>query len=301
LGNSYSDIDFTTITHESKRTEVGRLTRDGARYSENNMGFGEGRILYLVDLLEKSPSNSLIILEEPETSLHPVAQYNLSQYLLDVVHRKKHQIVLTTHSESILSGLPVESRKFLLRQGSTIHVIDGISSTHAASFLTGNHLPALTIAVEDEFAQQLLVELLRKKNAELLNRVLIKPAGDTKAVAQAVKILNDNNKNAIAIRDGDKGEDHPKRLYKLPGTMAPEKEVIQNDSVKNLLETYYDINVEAFLGEYHDLDHHEYFEKLAAKAHVRINTLETECSRRYVEALESEEIDRIYNLVAGNL
>ena len=46
------------------------------------MGFGEGRVLYIVDKLESAPQQSLFVLEEPETSLHENAQYELAKYLL---------------------------------------------------------------------------------------------------------------------------------------------------------------------------------------------------------------------------
>lgn len=80
LGQQYDDMHFQGITHGQRSGELGIATRFGAQYSENNMGFGEGRTLYLVDLLEKSPEQSLFIIEEPETSLHENAQNELSKY-----------------------------------------------------------------------------------------------------------------------------------------------------------------------------------------------------------------------------
>lgn len=74
------------------------------------MGFGEGRTLYLVDLLENSPEQSLFVIEEPETSLHEHAQHELAKYLLDVCFRRHHQVILSTHSDQILSALPSASR-----------------------------------------------------------------------------------------------------------------------------------------------------------------------------------------------
>ncbi|WP_444936030.1 AAA family ATPase [Microbulbifer sp. JMSA004] len=74
LGHRYDDIVFQGLSHKKKASEIGIATRLGYSYSENHMGFGEGRVLYTIDKLENSPEHSLFVLEEPETSLHESAQ-----------------------------------------------------------------------------------------------------------------------------------------------------------------------------------------------------------------------------------
>ncbi len=51
------------------------------------MGCGEGRIQYLVTTLEALPPKSVVLIEEPATSLHPHAQRVFGNYLVDVVTR----------------------------------------------------------------------------------------------------------------------------------------------------------------------------------------------------------------------
>lgn len=302
LGNKYDDFDFVSVEHQTRRAEVGRLTRNGSAYSESNMGFGEGRVLYLVDQLESAPNNSLFVLEEPETSLHPKAQYMLAKYLMNVVHRKKHQVVLTTHSENLLAGLPAEARKFLLRKASDIEVIDRISPRHAECFLSGYHKPALIVCVEDPFAKELLTEILRKIQPGLLKLVDIRDIGDARAVAQAVKILHQDT-NTIGVRDGDKGEDIPNRLYKLPGVFPPEKEVLNCHAVRGYLEEYYQLNVEEFLrlNFPEDVNHHKYFEKISNEVKAPVSSVQTECIRKYVESLEINLLENLAVVVEKQL
>lgn len=59
LGQQYDELHFQGIKHGPKSGELGIAARFGYQYSENNMGFGEGRTLYLIDLLENSPEQSL--------------------------------------------------------------------------------------------------------------------------------------------------------------------------------------------------------------------------------------------------
>lgn len=302
LGNSYENVDFVNVEHLTKRTEVGRLTRNGSSYSESNMGFGEGRVLYLIDLLEKSPNNSLFVLEEPETSLHPKAQYMLSQYLINVAIRKKHQIILTTHSENLMSGLPPEARKFLLRKGSKVEVIDRISPSHAECFLSGYHKPALIVCVEDNFAREVLGEIIRKERPDLLKIIDIRPIGDAKAVAQAVGILQQDS-NVIAIRDADKGEDVVNFLYKLPGSLPPENEVLNCKEVQDYLMEYYQLDIQEFMkiNFTEDVNHHDYYKKIAEEVRVGSQSLQTECIRKYVDSLDQQTRGRIITIIEQKL
>lgn len=50
---------------------------NGLEYSEANMGSGEARLYALVTRIEGAPEKSLVLIEEPETALHPCAQYEL--------------------------------------------------------------------------------------------------------------------------------------------------------------------------------------------------------------------------------
>lgn len=122
IGHPYDDVAFQGISHRKRETEIGMVERLGYSYSENNMGFGEGRVLYTVDMLETSPEQSLFVLEEPETSLHESAQYEFTKYLMEVCERRKHQIILSTHSSVILNALPPEARKLLIRDETGVDI-----------------------------------------------------------------------------------------------------------------------------------------------------------------------------------
>jgi hypothetical protein len=91
IGHKYDDVNFQGISHKKKESEIGIASRLGYSYSENNMGFGEGRVLYTADKLETAPEQSLFIIEEPETSLHENAQFEFAKYLIDVCNRRHHQ------------------------------------------------------------------------------------------------------------------------------------------------------------------------------------------------------------------
>ena len=51
----------------------------------------------IVREIEKASNNSIVLIDEPEVSLHPRAQYKLIEYFLDAIKRKHIQMIATTH------------------------------------------------------------------------------------------------------------------------------------------------------------------------------------------------------------
>ena len=283
LNSKFDEISFQKVKHLKKEGEIGMLSKFGYSYSENNMGFGEGRLLYMIDLFENAPSNSLFVLEEPETSLHEDAQHKFSQYLLDVCNRKHHQIILSTHSNIILEGLPSEARKFLIRDQSGVKIINGLSSYRAKSLLSDGYQKALTICVEDDFAALLLTECIRTHKPMLLKSLKIQAVGDTKAVAKAIELLKKIPVKSIGIRDADIGANENLDLYSLPGTKPPEKEVYLNPEVQSDINQRYSIDISQILASEPDIDHHKYSLLFAQKADTTFNQIEIDAIRKYIE------------------
>jgi len=86
-------------------------------YSEAYAGRGEFAVIKLVYEVGKAPNNALIILDEPEVSLHPGAQAELKKFLLRAVLKKKLQVVICTHSPTFVECLPNEAIKLFINDG----------------------------------------------------------------------------------------------------------------------------------------------------------------------------------------
>ena len=285
LNQTYDEMHFQAVSHGTRTSELGMLMRNGNRYSENHMGFGEGRILHLVSLMEEAPVQSLFVLEEPETSLHESAQHRLIEYFLDVCDRRGHQIIFSTHSSVMLEALPPVARLLLLRDAQGVTAYKGLSSTRIRAILSEGHQRALTIFVEDRFSHNVLREIIRASNFRLLKAVTIVPIGSSAAVLESVRLLQHLGRPVMGVRDADVGADAAQHLYCLPGAHPPELEVFDNPSVVQMLLT--DFNVDA--GEIRrlgtTLDHHQIAELLANAAEADPDDLEMRAIRTYVGAL----------------
>lgn len=107
LGKNYVDIKIAE--HKLFRnpgTSIYVKTQMTSKYSEANAGSGEVAVIQLVRKIQDAPEYSLILLDEPEVSIHPGAQEKLKYYLLDITIKKKLQIVISTHSPILIEGMP---------------------------------------------------------------------------------------------------------------------------------------------------------------------------------------------------
>ena len=78
-------------------------------------GCGAQQVLPIITQIFAAPANSVILLEEPEAGLHPEAQRDLAKMLCDAVAHGL-QLVITTHSETLLASLAEATESDRLRR-----------------------------------------------------------------------------------------------------------------------------------------------------------------------------------------
>lgn len=297
LGNTYEEVFFQGVASSKRQAELGMAKRLGSVYSENNMGFGEGRVIHTIRLLESCPAQSLVILEEPETSLHEFAQYEFAKYLMDVSFRRGHQIFFSSHSSAMIRALPTEGRKMLSRDGSGVNVYDRLSSIHLRNALTEGHEGHLIVCVEDLFAQSLLREIVRLRRPNLSRRIKVLPFGDAIAVKGAVNVLRGSNIRAIGVRDGDQPELPSEKLYRLPGGCAPEQLVFQSEQGIQTLSGIYQFDLEHLLAAHPDTDHHDFSTIAANETGASREVIEADCIRAFLNAQPSSWANDLLNSI----
>lgn len=70
-----------------------------------DVGIGVSQVLPVLVLCYYAPEGSILILEQPEAHLHPKAQSELADVLIDVVQNRNVKIILESHSEHLLHRL----------------------------------------------------------------------------------------------------------------------------------------------------------------------------------------------------
>jgi predicted ATPase len=303
LSLDYWGLGFTGVYSGDRFTELAVAMRSESSYSENHMGFGEGRVVYTVNTLEAAPEKSLFLLEEPETALHGDAQVRLARYLVDVVKRRGHQIILTTHSAAILGQLGRDSVVYLRRSGNgEVTATHGLSTYQIDSHLQkqGRSTENVSICVEDAFAQCLAQEILRMVDADLLEGCKFLQIGGAQEIPNAVKILNEAGRRTIGLLDGDMKEDKEKGIITLPGDGPPEKEVFAHEAVRKFFaEALYDVDVNEILSGVED--HHDYVKVISSKIYLAEDAVVSIACHTYVSAHEKEDFSNIAKFVRSRL
>jgi len=283
LSQNYDDIFCRTFSYKKRTEKINSVQQGNIIYSESHMGYGEARSQYLIRLLEGLPNKSLILIEEPEISLHPSAQHHFGCYLVDVAIRKSHQIFLTTHSEFILQALPSQSRVYLGKDFEGVKVIEGLTALEAQSLMTEGNVKALHILVEDLCAKAILSELLRLADNGFLGSVAIHASGDYNTISRTVRTLRETGLPVVAVLDADQTATPKENIFKLPGTLPPEKELFSSEAVKNHIQSTYRLNLSDFMASLGEVDHHDWFKRLANRISIDEAALVTEVARVYVK------------------
>lgn len=97
LGIQESDIALSSDILEF------RFKKDGEYILPQNVGFGLGYILSLITATLIARPGSILIIENPEAHLHPLAQSRLTQLLTKAADNGV-QVMVETHSEHIVNG-----------------------------------------------------------------------------------------------------------------------------------------------------------------------------------------------------
>ena len=70
-----------------------------------NEGYGSNQLVHLMGQIALAPEGSSICIDDPEIHLHPKAQAELAELLVEIAKDENKQLLMTTHSEHILFRL----------------------------------------------------------------------------------------------------------------------------------------------------------------------------------------------------
>lgn len=174
-------------------------------YSDAFAGSGESAAALLVHNIMQAPEKSLILLDEPETSLHPRAQQRMLEFIAHQAVRKSLQIVIATHSIYLARNLPQSAiRVLILEPDGTVTVRTELSADEALHEI--DTLPAKkTILVEDERAKYVVLSALKLASIHASKdfQILVRKGGTSHIYHDIQVYANAERKDVFIIFDGD--------------------------------------------------------------------------------------------------
>lgn len=170
--NMIFDTDkFNALKTINLRTGIGseafllelppHLGKNARHYiSEKNLSLGELCILKLLRLLRDCPRGSLVVIDELELALHPMAQVMLLRHLDDIALEKALTIIVSTHSATLIKQ--ANANRLLLLQDDGVGNVVCLDKCYPSLVLGAiayreEAASDVIVYVEDE-AAQILVE-----------------------------------------------------------------------------------------------------------------------------------------------
>lgn len=209
LGVNYDEIRLVKHNLFNNLGYTCHLKKHGLNYSEAFAGSGEFAVINMVNKIEQASDKSLILIDEPEVSLHPEAQRKFLEYLIDKIINNKHQIVIATHSIELVKNLPSSAIKLIKLNEENKAVIERQYCLQDEAFqdLGVNDFNKHKIYVEDDVAELMLKTVLAKstKLTPDLFEIVVFPGGDSRIYSAVVSsaCIAQNDKEHIFL-DGDK-------------------------------------------------------------------------------------------------
>ncbi len=228
LDKDISEFSRVESTSNTRLNMLTGMTNDGGSYTEFHFGAGESSIIRMITEIETCEENSLVLIEEIENGLHPMAVIRLVEYLIDVSLRKKLQVIFTTHSNEALMPLPDKAVWVSINN----KVFQGKLDIYSLRAITGQISSQLVIFVEDLFAKRWIESIINLDKTIIPNSIEVHlMEGD----GTAVSVHNYHNQDpsisvpSICYIDGDSSQDDnfEKRIFRLPGEM-PETYIFLN-------------------------------------------------------------------------
>lgn len=210
LGRGYNEIRWIRHKFFNVNGATCVLKTSDMSYTEAFAGSGEFAVVRLVVALAGAEPGSLILLDEPEVSLHPGAQERLMSFLFARVKKLKHQVVLATHSPGVIRWLPPEAIKVLVVDPTTSKVVlpSQASAAEEAFFYIGEPIAGkTTVIVEDELAKHIVMKAVKRGGESFASRFEVKfyPGGSQTLWSSYLPVFSaETRSDILVLLDGDK-------------------------------------------------------------------------------------------------
>ena len=224
MGKTYESARLSKTDMDATR-EIPVLQREGKPFSGYHGGAGETAMVELLRMAFFKRKDSIVVIDEIETSFHPRVQRRLIRSLASLCRESESQVILTTHSPYVLQELPAEARIYLMDGSEGKQVVKGVSPEFAMSKMDEDLHPEADIYVEDDRARDFLNEILIARDKDLVSRIQVIPFGAASVGLALGQMIGRFPRPSLVFLDGDQQPGLGCGL--LPGSDAPERVVFE--------------------------------------------------------------------------
>ena len=258
-----------------------RSTKDGLLISQYRMSSGECLLISLLHFIYNSlvrrslPTNQpvLMLIDEIELALHPVAINNLMDLLYELVATYKNlTVIITSHSPEVIRKINPSNLFKIERINSDeneFNIVNPCYTSYAIRDIYTHDGFDFLLLVEDELAKRIvkkIIEELKLNNSRLIN---VLPVGGWANVLNLQREIVTNNilgvgKKVCAILDGDIQKDVSDQYQKMQKLFLPinsvekflKKKLLDESDFKlkkEINDTFFTINsIDSVISEYRE-------------------------------------------------
>jgi predicted ATPase len=305
-GNIYTEVSLVVIEDEFETFSsfpYFKVNTSSSNYDSRNMGLGELSLFYffwLVNYIHKFDGHKLLLVEEPESFLPPLAQEKLANILAKSISEYGVSCILSTHSEHLLKRVP--RNHILIFQKIDTKLTSRIASDKFEHLQTiGLAAPKVGLLLFEDSAAILFFKTIIKFSKEFVpDRFYYHHSGSEGDIISDLKRLPSliEGFRIIGVFDGDCNS----RDLKLPETalwtylptsLSPEEIIIKfiEKLDKDVLASYFTLNItklndalETVIGG----DRHNYLEVLAKELDIPYAYLFSKICEKWCELNDNE-------------
>lgn len=205
LNGSYEKAFSVAKEHSLKEYSSFERSDLNCTYPSVTMGSGEQRLFAMLQQIERTRENALILIDEFDLLLHGDALEKLINYLHRHCEEKEKQIVFTSHREELLRLSDQINVRHLCRlPDQNKHTCFPDTDPDSLHRLTGQRQCSLEVFVEDRLAEA-IVELVARKLGMLRHIEVVRFGSATNCFTDLAGLLlkGEDCENSLFVLDGD--------------------------------------------------------------------------------------------------
>ncbi|MEK4981879.1 AAA family ATPase [Bacillus sp. FSL K6-6540] len=170
------DLDLDTLIKD-----IWFVSLDDQIVPLSDMSSGQLTMLFrFLPLTVEMDDNALVLIDEPETHLHPLWEQEFIEYLVQLFNEFNSHIIIATHSPIIASDVPMESIIGLINKNGQLHQLPPMDRT------LGGHASEI---LRDVFHLDKITGKFSSKKLLLIEELIL--SKDTVKIEKARRIYND--------------------------------------------------------------------------------------------------------------
>lgn len=256
VGRDYEKIQMYELDEISNFDTIPYfiVSEGDMEYDTRKMGMGEHFLFYTYWMFLKTPENSLVIIEEPETFVGVNSQLGIMNIIAMLADEKGCSFLITTHSPYILQNISDDNIRIIARASDMVSVRTVKNENDIDTLLGIKQRISGTFFVEDDMAKIFLTQLLEHEAPDLSKKYLIEIAQSASQISQCLQFIKTENirYSFIGVYDADQRETINIKKLKWPFVFLPVEKDVEREIIKYLSEKKNVINLAEKLGK--DID-----------------------------------------------